>query len=186
MAACGEVYLLCATCAIKPVGRVMMEAVWTHYGGIDVLVRRCRQPQSPTGGCRRAPWTRCSTSCCMAPSTAHGRRQRWIAATRRILNIVATYVQSGSAYVTLRATPKPGVVALTIAAVEWSKHNIRCGNRTGPFPGETPESQANARRKRANIAVDRIRSSALAGMRISEPWRPAVGYGRGISTATAS
>jgi len=55
-----------------------------------------------------------------------------------VLNISATYAQTGSAYVLPSAVSKAGVNALTRSlAVEWGNRGIRCnGISPGPVPTE--------------------------------------------------
>jgi NAD(P)-dependent dehydrogenase (short-subunit alcohol dehydrogenase family) len=73
--------------------------------------------------------------------------RRWIEARRlapaqsgpaSILNILATYVWTGSGYVVPSACAKAGVLALTRSlAVEWARHRIRLNAiAPGPFPTE--------------------------------------------------
>lgn len=120
----------------------MVEAAWRHYGGIDVLLNNA-------AGNFASPTERLSPRAVDAVLgiVLHGTfyctlsaGKRWIAAGRpgRILNIVATYVESGSAYVTPSAAAKAGVLALTRSlAVEWGKHHITTvAIAPGPFPTE--------------------------------------------------
>jgi NAD(P)-dependent dehydrogenase (short-subunit alcohol dehydrogenase family) len=55
-----------------------------------------------------------------------------------MLNMLATYAWTGSAYVVPSAVAKAGVMALTQSlAVEWAKYGIRVnGIAPGPFPTE--------------------------------------------------
>ncbi len=66
--------------------------------------------------------------------------RRWINQQRggRVLNIVATYAWTGSAYVVPSACAKSGVLAMTQSlAVEWGKYGIRLNAiAPGPFPTE--------------------------------------------------
>lgn len=66
--------------------------------------------------------------------------RRWLQAGRRgaMLNIVATYAATGSAYVVPSAIAKAGVVALTRSlAVEWGARGIRINAiAPGPIPTE--------------------------------------------------
>ena len=66
--------------------------------------------------------------------------RRWIEAKQpgTVLNILATYVWTGSGYVVPSACAKSGVLALTRSlAVEWARHGIRhVAIAPGPFPTE--------------------------------------------------
>ncbi len=66
--------------------------------------------------------------------------RRWLKAARAgtVLNIAATYVSTGSAYVVPSAMAKAGVVALTRSlAVEWGNRGIRMNAiAPGPIPTE--------------------------------------------------
>ncbi|MCU0328464.1 MAG: SDR family oxidoreductase [Chitinophagales bacterium] len=65
--------------------------------------------------------------------------QHWISqkvTKAKVLNIVTTYADTGSAFVVPSATAKAGIVAMTRSlAVEWAKYNIfHYGVAPGPFP----------------------------------------------------
>lgn len=66
--------------------------------------------------------------------------RRWIEAQQpgSVLNILATYVWTGSGFVVPSACAKAGVLALTRSlAVEWARHRIRLNAiAPGPFPTE--------------------------------------------------
>ena len=138
----GEVLPLACDVRDPDAVEAMMDAAWSHYGGIDILLNNA-------AGNFASPTERLSPRAVDAVLgiVLHGTfyctlaaGKRWIAAGRRgrILNIVATYVESGSAYVTPSAAAKAGVLALTRSlAVEWAKHNITSvAIAPGPFPTE--------------------------------------------------
>jgi NAD(P)-dependent dehydrogenase (short-subunit alcohol dehydrogenase family) len=120
----------------------MFEAAWAHYGGVDVLLNNAAGNfASPTE--RLSPRAVDSVLGIVLHGTFYctlAAGKRWIAAGRpgRVLNIVATYVESGSAYVAPSAAAKAGVLALTRSlAVEWARHNITTAAiAPGPFPTE--------------------------------------------------
>ena len=66
--------------------------------------------------------------------------RKWMEAKQpgTVLNILATYVWTGSGYVVPSACAKSGVLALTRSlAVEWARHGIRhVAIAPGPFPTE--------------------------------------------------
>jgi NAD(P)-dependent dehydrogenase (short-subunit alcohol dehydrogenase family) len=66
--------------------------------------------------------------------------RRWIESKQpaSVLNILATYVWTGSGFVVPSACAKAGVLALTRSlAVEWARHRIRLNAiAPGPFPTE--------------------------------------------------
>jgi len=136
----GEVFF--TSCDVRDPEQVekMMEAVWNHYGGIDVLVNNA-------AGNFASPTELLSPRAVDAVLgiVLHGTfyctlalGKRWIAAQRggTMLNILATYAWTGSAYVVPSAAAKAGVMAMTQSlAVEWGKYGIRLnGIAPGPFP----------------------------------------------------
>jgi NAD(P)-dependent dehydrogenase (short-subunit alcohol dehydrogenase family) len=141
----GEVFTV--QCDVRDAEQVeqMIEKVWQHYGGIDALVNNA-------AGNFAAPTERLSTRAVDAVLgiVLHGTfyctlalGKKWIAEKRggTMLNILATYAWTGSAYVVPSAAAKAGVMAMTQSlAVEWAKYGIRMnGIAPGPFP--TPGAQ---------------------------------------------
>ena len=85
--------------------------------------------------------------------------RRWLKASHQgtILNIAATYWNSGSAYVVPSAISKAGVVALTRSlAVEWGNRGIRLNAiAPGPIPTQGAFSRVLPRPELETIALDR-------------------------------
>jgi NAD(P)-dependent dehydrogenase (short-subunit alcohol dehydrogenase family) len=117
-----------------------MDAAWSHFGGVDILVNNA-------AGNIASPTERLSHRAVDAVLgiVLHGSMyctlavgKRWIAAGRggRVLSIVTTYAEGGSAYVVPSATAKAGVLAMTRSlAVEWGPKGITCNAiAPGPFP----------------------------------------------------
>lgn len=89
--------------------------------------------------------------------------RRWIASGRpgTVLNIVATYAWTGSAYVLPSACAKAGVLALTRSlAVEWARHRIRLN---AIAPGPIPTEGAFSRLLPSEDLVEQRRKRVPAG-----------------------
>src|SRR5580698_2303021 len=85
--------------------------------------------------------------------------RKWLSAKQRgvILNIAATYADTGSAYVVPSAMAKAGVVSLTRSlAVEWGNRGIRMNAiAPGPIPTEGAFSRLLPRPELEKFALDR-------------------------------
>ena len=120
----------------------MIAAVWERFGGCDVLVNNA-------AGNIASPTERLSHRAVdsVLGIVLHGSMyctlaagKRWISAKQpgRVLSIVTTYAESGSAYVVPSAAAKAGVLAMTRSlAVEWGPHQITM-NAIAPGPFPTP------------------------------------------------
>ncbi len=163
MATCGgEVFPV--VCDVRDPEAVdkMMDAVWQHYGGMDVLLNNA-------AGNFASPTERLSPRAVdsVLGIVLHGSfyctlaaGKRWIASKHRgrILSIVTTYVESGSAYVVPSAAAKAGVMAMTRSlAVEWAKYNITTvAIAPGPFPTEGAWSRLMPGSDLATAAINRV------------------------------
>lgn len=140
----------------------MIEAVWTHFGSVDVLVNNA-------AGNIAAPTERLSHRAVDAVLgiVLHGSfyctlalGKRWIAAGRggRVLSIVTTYAEGGSAYVVPSAAAKAGVLAMTRSlAVEWGPKGITCNAiAPGPFPTKGAWDRLLPDPSLLGAAIDRI------------------------------
>ena len=118
----------------------MIESAWTRCGGVDGLVNNA-------AGNIASPTERLSHRAVdsVLGIVLHGSMyctlalgKRWLAAGRkgRVLSIVTTYAEGGSAYVVPSAAAKAGVLAMTRSlAVEWGPRGITCNAiAPGPFP----------------------------------------------------
>ena len=158
----GEVFY--TPCDIRDADAVerMIDAVWAHYGGIDVLVNNA-------AGNFTSPTERLSHRAVDAVLNIvlHGTfyvtlalGKRWIVAKHpgRVLSIVATYVHSGSGFVVPSAAAKAGVLAMSRSlAVEWAPHGITM-NCIAPGPFPTPGAWDRLMPDPAlhQVAIDRI------------------------------
>ncbi len=120
----------------------VVEAAWKEFGPLTALVNNAAGNfVCPTE--RLSPNAFASVVGIVLNGSFHctlacGRR--WIEAKQpgSVLNILATYVWTGSGFVVPSACAKAGVLALTRSlAVEWARHRIRLNAiAPGPFPTE--------------------------------------------------
>ncbi len=131
-------------CDVRDSDRVaqVMSEIWEEYGQLDVLVNNA-------AGNFISPTERLSPRAVDAVINIvlHGSLyctmeagKRWIAEGTggTVLNIVASYAWTGSAFVVPSAVAKAGVLAMTRSlAVEWARYHIRqVAIAPGPFPTE--------------------------------------------------
>ena len=163
MAACGgEVFVW--PCDVRDPEAVdaMFGAIWEHFGAIDVLVNNA-------AGNFTSPTERLSHRAVDAVLNIvlHGTfyctlalGKRWIAAGRggRMLNIVTTYAETGSAFVVPSAAAKAGVLAMTRSlAVEWAKYGITMNSiAPGPFPTPGAWERLMPDPRLAEAAIQRV------------------------------
>lgn len=158
----GEVYPIACDVRDPEAVEAMIEAVWTHFDGVDVLVNNA-------AGNIAGPTERLSHRAVDAVIgiVLHGSMyctlalgKRWIAAKRggRVLSIVTTYAEGGSAYVVPSAAAKAGVLAMTRSlAVEWGPKGITCNAiAPGPFPTKGAWDRLLPDPSLLDAAIDRI------------------------------
>ncbi len=136
----GEVFT--TGCDVRDATQVdtMVADVWKHYGAIDILVNNA-------AGNFTSPTEMLSHRAVDAVLgiVAHGTfyvtlavGKQWIANKHkgRVLSIVATYTESGSAFVVPSAAGKAAVLAMSKSlAVEWARYGITMVCiAPGPFP----------------------------------------------------
>jgi len=132
-----------AACDVRDLARVeeMIEAFWKD-GPLDIVVNNAAgnflaRTEELSPGAFQAVIGIVLTGTLNVTMTC-GRR--WLQSKHAgvVLNIAATYVRSGSAYVVPSAVAKAGVVALTRSlAVEWGNRGIRMNAiAPGPIPTE--------------------------------------------------
>ena len=140
----------------------MIESAWTQCGGVDGLVNNA-------AGNIASPTERLSHRAVdsVLGIVLHGSMyctlalgKRWLAAGRkgRVLSIVTTYAEGGSAYVVPSAAAKAGVLAMTRSlAVEWGPRGVTCNAiAPGPFPTKGAWERLLPDPSLMSEAIDRI------------------------------
>lgn len=142
--------------------QALIDAVESHYGGIDILVNNA-------AGNFISPTERLSSRAVDAVLNIvlHGTfyttlevGKRWIerGSSGTMLNIVTTYASTGSGYVVPSAAAKAGVLAITRSlAVEWAPYGIRqVAIAPGPFPTEGAWSRLAPTPEFEQKMIDRV------------------------------
>ncbi|GJM82708.1 short-chain dehydrogenase [Paenibacillus sp. HMSSN-139] len=158
----GEVLAQCCDVRDPEQVRACVDAVWRHFGSIDVLVNNA-------AGNFISPTERLSPRAVDAVLgiVLHGTfymtlevGKRWIEQKRpgTMLNIATTYASTGSGYVVPSAAAKAGVLALTRSlAVEWAPYGIRqVAIAPGPFPTEGAWSRLSPTPELAEKMLGRV------------------------------
>jgi NAD(P)-dependent dehydrogenase (short-subunit alcohol dehydrogenase family) len=140
----------------------MVDAVWKHYGAVDILVNNA-------AGNFTAPTELLSHRAIdsVLNIVAHGTfyvtlavGKKWIATKHkgRVLSIVATYTESGSAFVVASAAGKAAVLAMSRSlAVEWARYGITMVCiAPGPFPTPGAWDRLMPEASLQGMAIDRI------------------------------
>lgn len=140
----------------------MVAAAWDRFGGVDGLVNNA-------AGNIASPTERLSHRAVdsVLGIVLHGSfyctlalGKRWLSASRpgRVLSIVTTYAEGGSAYVVPSAAAKAGVLAMTRSlAVEWGPRGITCNAiAPGPFPTKGAWDRLLPDPGMLDAAIDRI------------------------------
>ncbi|MCL6566480.1 MAG: SDR family oxidoreductase [Acidobacteriia bacterium] len=119
-----------------------VEAAWNAFGRVDTLVNN-----AAGNFLARTETLSANAFAAVVGIVLHGSfhctqalGRRWIAAGTPgvVLNILTSYVETGSAYVVPSACAKAGVLAMTRSlAIEWAPYRIRFhAIAPGPFPTE--------------------------------------------------
>lgn len=140
----------------------MIDRAWAECGGLDILVNNA-------AGNIASPTERLSHRAVdsVLGIVLHGSfyctlalGKRWLAEHRKgkVLSIVTTYAEGGSAYVVPSAAAKAGVLAMTRSlAVEWGARGINCNAiAPGPFPTKGAWDRLLPDPSLLDAAIDRI------------------------------